>query len=457
MKRVAITLIFIVLILACVCALFACSNSDSDKATPSNYIISFNTNGGTQIKSLTLKSCSPLIVHEPPTRDGFVFIGWFLDNKLEREVNPALFKVVSNVTIFAGWESVETYRHQILTDEYEEGVINILEPADKRASMGTEVIVSVVPESGYEIRYNSLKANNILLEYESGNRYKFTMPAEQVTISAIFDLKPMPVTALSMIQNGEIVLSTDSARRGDLVTVQAIPDYGYRLTELYIVNNDAVSDSDDLRINIMNLGSFYMGSSETLVGATFEKINYETSYKIHAVSSQGGRVIVSADESPAGLFIKLDFEADEGYILDRYTIQGEGILSLISSMQEGFIMPDENVTITATFIKESSAEVINELIITQSEFGKINLINPKNHYKKGELVEFEVVPNVGYAIEKVYVNGLPVLGNSFRMPSTKATITSEFIPMGYDVGVVASNCIVKVSQKTAYPGEIVYF
>ncbi|MBR3684897.1 MAG: leucine-rich repeat protein [Clostridia bacterium] len=457
MKRVAIVLVLVVLILACVCALFACSNSDSDKATPSNYIISFNTNGGNQIKSLTLKSGSPLILPEPPTRDGFVFIGWFLDNKLEREVNPALFKVVSNVTIFAGWESVETYRHQILTDEYEEGVINILEPADKRASMGTEVIVSVVPESGYEIRYNSLKANNILLEYESGNRYKFTMPAEQVTISAIFDLKPMPVTALSMIQNGEIVLSTDSARRGDLVTVQAIPDYGYRLTELYIVNNDAVSDSDDLRINIMNLGSFYMGSSETLVGATFEKINYETSYKIHAVSSQGGRVIVSADESPAGLFIKLDFEADEGYILDRYTIQGEGILSLISSMQEGFIMPDENVTITATFIKESSAEVINELIITQSEFGKINLINPKNHYKKGELVEFEVVPNVGYAIEKVYVNGLPVLGNSFRMPSTKATITSEFIPMGYDVGVVASNCIVKVSQKTAYPGEIVYF
>ncbi|MBQ8177852.1 MAG: leucine-rich repeat protein [Clostridia bacterium] len=457
MRKITTIIILIVLVLACVCALFACANSRDDKASPSNYIVSFNTNGGTSIKSMTLKSGSSLTLPEPPTRDGYVFIGWFLDNKFEREVNPALFKVVSNVTIFAGWESVTTYRHKISVESYDEGVISVVEPSDSRASMGTEVIISVVPESGYELRYDSLKANDLVVEYESASRYKFTMPAEPVNITAIFDLKPMPVSALGMIQNGEIVLSTDSARRGDLVTVQAIPDYGYRLTELYVINNEEFTSPDDLKINILQIGSFYMGSNETYVGAVFEEINYDLTYKVNAVSSYGGRVVVSATESPAGCFVKLDFEAEPGYLLDRYTIQGDSLLSFVASMEEGFIMPEYDVTITASFIKEDSVSDAKELIIAPPTNGTISLINPKNHYKKGEIVEFEANASEGYAFAKAYVNGSPVLGNSFRMPNVKSTLTAEFVTKGYDVGVVASNCNVKISQKTAYPGEIVYF
>ncbi len=456
MRKLTTIIILIILILACVCALFACANNDNN-SSPSNFIVSFNTNGGTAIKSITLKSGSSLVLPEPPTREGYVFTGWYLDKKFEREVNPALFKVVSNVTIFAGWESVTTYRHQITAESYDEGTINIVEPSDARASMGTEVIISVVPESGYELRYDSLKAGNVAVEHESASRYKFIMPAEPVNITAIFDLKPMSVKVMSLIQNGEIVLSTDSARRGDLVTVQAIPDYGYRLTELFIINNEGLSNSEDLKTNILQIGAFYMGSDETYVGAVFDKIDYETMHNVNVVTSKGGDVVVSATESPAGCFVKLDFEAENGYLLDRYTIQGEGFLSIVQSMQEGFIMPDHDVTITASFVKEDAVDESYELIIASPINGSISLINPKNHYKNGEVVQFQANANDGFAFEKAYVNGTPVLGTSFRMPSTKATLTAEFITKGYDVGVVASNCNIKISHDTAYQGEIVYF
>lgn len=454
MKRFVALIVFILILTACLCTLFACAG-DNKSETPSNYIISFNTNGGTQIKSITLKSGSSLDLPEPPTKEGFVFIGWFFDNKLEREVNVALFKVVSNTTIFAGWESVETYRHKIIVPEFENGSVTVVEPSDSRASMGTEVIVSVTPDDGYELSYGGLKANDIILEHESASRYKFTMPANEVTLSAKFDLKPMAVNAIEMIENGEIVLSTDSARRGDLVTVQAIPSYGYRLTELFVINNEI--NAEDMKINIISTGSFYMGSADTFVGAVFEKIDYSVEYAINTVSNGGGDILLSATKSPAGLFVTLAFAPYDGYLLDRYVVQGEGFLNYVNAMDEGFIMPEEDVTVTAYFTPNNEHVDSYELTITNSSNGTISLVNPKNHYKKGEIVEFEVVPNDGYRLEKVYLNGTPVLSNSFRMPSRASTLSCEFVESGYDIGVVASNCEVVLSKKSAYPGERIYF
>ena len=453
MKKIVLAIILIVVLSLCVSALFACA-SKSEGDTPNNYIISFNTNGGSQIKSITLKAGSSLTLPEPPTKEGYVFLGWFFDNKLEREVNVAMFRAVSNITIFAGWESVDTYRHHIKVGELENGEISILNPSDARASKGTEVVVSVSADDGYELVYNTLKANNILLQYESGQRYKFIMPPEEVTITCEFDLKPMSVSVMSTIKNGEVVLSTDYAKRGELVSVQVIPDYGYRLTELYLF--DGNFENTNGKTSIINTQSFFMGGNATFVGATFEEIDYSQKYKINAAITGQGSVILENAESPAGLFVNLSFEAQEGYLLDRFVIQGGGLF-ITSMQQEGFIMPDSDVSITAYFIPESIQTVKNTLTITPSENGSIVLNYPKNHYIKGEMVHFTIAPALGYTLDKVYLNGIPLLSNYFRMPNESATLTADFIKMGYKIGVVANNCEVFLSQNTAYPGEIIYF
>ncbi len=453
MKKIGLAIILIVVLSLCVSALFACA-SKSEGETPNNYIISFNTNGGSQIKSITLKSGSSLTLPQPPTKEGYVFLGWFFDNKLEREVNVAMFRAVSNITIFAGWESVDTYRHHIKIGELENGEISVVNPIDARASKGTEVVVSVSPDDGYELVYNTLKANNILLQYESGQRYKFIMPPEEVVIDCEFDLKPMPVSALSTIKNGEIVFSTDYAKRGELVSVQVIPDYGYRLTELYLF--DGNNDNGDGKTSIINAQSFFMGSGAAFVGATFEEIDYSLKYKINTAVTGLGSITLENAESPAGLFVNVSFEAQEGYLLDRFVIQGGGLF-ITSMQQDGFIMPDCDVSITAYFIPVGIQTVKNTLTITPSENGSIVLNYPKNHYLKGEMVEFTVAPELGYTLDKVYLNGIPLLSNYFLMPNESATLTADFIKMGYKIGVVANNCEVTLSQSTAYPGEIIYF
>jgi hypothetical protein len=264
----------------------------------------------------------------------------------------------------------------------------------------------------------------------------------------------MSVSTISTIKNGEVVLSTDYAKRGELVSVQVIPDYGYRLTELYLF--DGNFENDGGKTSILNTQSFFMGGNATFVGATFEKIDYSQKYKINTAVTGQGSIILENAESPAGLFVNVSFEAQEGYLLDRFIIQGGGLF-VTSMQQEGFIMPDSDVSITAYFIPEDIQTVRNTLTITPSENGSIVLNYPKNHYVKGEIVQFTIAPELGYTLDKVYLNGIPLLSNYFRMPNESATLTADFIKMGYKIGVVANNCEVTLSQSTAYPGEIIYF
>ena len=71
-KKLCLSIILILVLMACVSAMFACTNGDGGEA-PNNYIISFNTNGGSQIKSISLKAGASLVLPEPPVKEGYVF------------------------------------------------------------------------------------------------------------------------------------------------------------------------------------------------------------------------------------------------------------------------------------------------------------------------------------------------------------------------------------------------
>ena len=453
MKR-SILIILALILVASTCVLFACS-SGGDNA-PSSYIVSFNTGGGTPVKSITVKNGETITLPEPPVKEGFVFIGWYFDNNFEREVNASVFRAVSNVTIFAGWESVETYRHPITVSNYPFGKIKVTDPEDSRASMGTEVSVVVNPAQGYELVEDTLRANGVLVTSLGGNSYTFTMPAEPVTLTAEFDLIPMSVSTPNLLNNGgSVILSTDKARRGELVTVQVVPDYGYRVIDLYLFNNGQ-QGVEGGKTSILSTCSFYMSSNPAIVGATFEKINYDLHYDVTVDAQEGGTVTPSVNSSAAGLFVDLDITVDDGYRLQSYTVAGQDS-EVTMKNADGFVMPDYDVVVKANFIKISEDDEQYELSISPSQNGEVTLQNPKNHYKAGEKVEINVLPDKGYAVKSLYVNGVNVVGDCFAMPEEDATITVEFVKKGYDIGVVSSHCEVVVSAITAYEGEIIYF
>ncbi len=460
MKKTILVISLFLISLTCVCALFACGNKPSENVNQT-YIISFNTNGGTKVPSISLKAGSHITLPDAPTKEGYVFTGWFLDDNFEREVNPSIFKVVGSRTIFAGWESVDTFKHYItVSKELENGEISILSPKSNendeyRASKGTEITVEMKPYLGYEVVENSAFAGNTPLIQFDVNKYKFAMPAESVEITASFDVKPMKVQTLSNITNGSVVLSADSAKAGELVNVYAIPDYGFRLKELYLINNQGVGGTTQ-KLSILSSSSFHMGYSDAFIGAEFEEIDLTNNYTVTVANSLGGSVSLSQTKASAGIFINVECTPNEGYYFKNYSVYGvSAVTGSVYTYQEGFIMPSENVTLNATFARifDENAMTVNVLACQN---GTVSLREERSYFE-GEQVELVSTPMDGYVLKNVYVNGVQILGNVFNMPYGGATVTADFVKKGHDINVIATNCQVALSHNTAFAGEYVFF
>lgn len=69
-----------------------------------SYTVTFNSNGGTQVATQTVTSGNKA-TRAFPTRDGYQFMGWFIDKELAKEY---LFDsaVTGNTTLYAKWEPV---------------------------------------------------------------------------------------------------------------------------------------------------------------------------------------------------------------------------------------------------------------------------------------------------------------------------------------------------------------
>lgn len=126
--------------------------------TKSNtFIVKFESSGGTKIKSLSVKKNSVINKPSDPTKEGFKFIGWFLNDK---EYNFEKNKVNKNITLVARWEiipGVEIVNIKFNTD----GGSNI---DDIQIVKGASLILPNNPtKNGYKFKYwsyNDLKFNS---------------------------------------------------------------------------------------------------------------------------------------------------------------------------------------------------------------------------------------------------------------------------------------------------------
>lgn len=84
------------------------SSSGSDGGTEV-YTVSFETNGGSEVKSLSVDEGKTIAKPADPVKEGFTFAGWFSDASLESEWDFGT-AVKKNITLYAKWveKTVET-------------------------------------------------------------------------------------------------------------------------------------------------------------------------------------------------------------------------------------------------------------------------------------------------------------------------------------------------------------
>ena len=71
------------------------------------FTITFDSKGGTDVAAQNQMYGELLEMPEPPTREGYVFTGWYLDSNCEYLWDMEQNRVEQSMTLYAGWEKIE--------------------------------------------------------------------------------------------------------------------------------------------------------------------------------------------------------------------------------------------------------------------------------------------------------------------------------------------------------------
>ena len=274
--------------------------------------------------------------------------------------------------------------------------INIIPPANgtlaaeaESAERGHTIILTVVPDEGYNLKPGSLSVVTVVqqaprLVRGSGtdeSPYTFIMPADSVTVRAEF-IRICNVTIDPNIVNGSITTDISSGVAGEKVNITVIPDDGYRLKfnsttnqpnktlkVTGVTSNANVSIADwfytpetgvNLDLNAAATSySFTMPNDDVIITAEFTQpfaLIAAPGMENGAIHFNGRAVAGAGERVPVGA------APDTGYKLK------DGSLILTDSNKEPviynstygeFIMPASDVTVFAEFEIMPSLDGIN--------------------------------------------------------------------------------------------------
>ena len=84
------------------CALVACNKTDTPDAPKKEFTITFDTQGGSEVKPITIAEGATITLPRNPTKEGYVFAGWYLSNALVEEFNITK-TITGDITLYAKW------------------------------------------------------------------------------------------------------------------------------------------------------------------------------------------------------------------------------------------------------------------------------------------------------------------------------------------------------------------
>lgn len=176
MKKIVLLFVAVIFGLLCV----SCSDS---------IVIEFEENGGTNISDMKISSVEDFKLPENPTKEGYVFKGWYTDSEFKNIYN-ALDLESKAVTLYAKWEK-EVIN---IDDVFKDGKIDV--------SFNTSTALKVTEDSeAKELSFDtslSLKGNKLTIETINDAKAEFNL---FVKLSK-FSLDELEEDVISVLKNG---------------------------------------------------------------------------------------------------------------------------------------------------------------------------------------------------------------------------------------------------------------
>ena len=111
-KRFASIVVTMFLLFATVFVSAGCDDKDSSSSDPTPngiFTVTFDSNGGSAVASVRVSSGGTIIAPENPTREGYIFAGWFKDREFTQsfEFGENGDKVTADITLYARWVTLD--------------------------------------------------------------------------------------------------------------------------------------------------------------------------------------------------------------------------------------------------------------------------------------------------------------------------------------------------------------
>ena len=216
------------------------------------------------------------------------------------------------------------------------------------AAAGTEITLTAVPNTGYHFKEWKVISGSMTI-----TNNKFTMPAENVEVKAVFE-KDAPTTCSLTTQvnggNGTISASKTGLTAGSTETITFTPDAGYEI-DTVTVNGTATSVSG----NTLNVT---MNENKTVV-VTYKAVEYNITVTDGKATVDAGSEISKAAQ---GTIVALTANAaPSGKVFDKWEVVSGGItLADANSATTTFTMPASAVSVKATYKNAPHTHTYNQ-------------------------------------------------------------------------------------------------
>ena len=227
---------------------------------------SVTVNGSTSPVSVT---AGTEVTLSATANSGYRFVGWVKGNQTVSTDTTYAFNAEQGRTLTAQFERVYTVTVNVSG--------NGTATTDKNtAAAGETITLTATPDSGYHFDGWRVVSCSVTIQDN-----KFTMPAGNVDIQAIFDRNSSggssdptySITLPSWVNGGELKLSRRYAEKGETVTITAIPDEGYELDTLTVT--DGKGKEIDLTHQDGSEYTFKMPAGRVEIEVSFREIEVE--------------------------------------------------------------------------------------------------------------------------------------------------------------------------------------
>lgn len=370
------------------------------------------TSGGTLSGAGEFLAGETVSIEATPS-DGYFFINWTDSDgtEISDEAATTITMPGEDLTLTANF-GLTDYTVALSAAPEDAGTLT----GENTYNMGDEVTVNATANAGYAF----VNWTEEGVEVSDEAQYTFTMPAEDVELTAHFEPLPFNLTLETSPEGTGEATGAGEYIFGEDVTINAIPDAGYAFVNW--------TDEDGTEVSDMAEYTFAMPAQDITLTANFTLAENTLTL---LVEPEGTGTVSGDGDYTMGSIVLISATPEAGYEFVNWTDEEGNEVS--SSASHSVTMPAEDITYTANF-QLSSYDLT--LAATPEEGGTVD---GAGNYEFGETVIISAEPEPGYTFE----NWTDEEGNmvaeteehTFEMPAEDVVLTANFAPVSYELTI----------------------